>query len=295
LIIRHSLDTRKLPTIRTTTMSDLAGVRRDYARKIMAMAGVDFPELEDAFATVPRETYVGPDPWTLIGAGGYEQTRDPGRLYDNVLVALVPEKGINNGEPAGHALWIDAAHPAPGEHAVHVGAGTGYYTAILAELVGPSGRVTAIEYDADLAGKAAANLLRYPSVTVIHGDGAAPIFDPADVIYVNAGVTHPAEAWLDGLNEGGRLVLPLTAIPIPGGFPDGAVFRFEKRGEDFLARWVSPTAFIPCEGMRDKIAGLALAMAFAKGGAQRVTRLVRHGNLPAKECWLRQPGWSLCY
>jgi protein-L-isoaspartate(D-aspartate) O-methyltransferase len=276
--------------------TDLPSVRRDYARKIMTMAGVDFPELERAYATVPREHYVGPGPWILAGMSGYETTpdADPRHLYENVLVALVPERRINNGEPAGHAIWLDAAHPAPGEHAVHVGAGTGYYTAILAELVGPAGRVTAIEYDPDLAGKAAVNLVRYPNVTVIHGDGAQPIFDPADVIYVNAGVTHPADAWLDGLKEGGRLVLPLTAIPT-GAFPAGAVFRFEKRGEEFLARWVSPTAFIPCEGMRDQIAGIALALAFAKGGAQRVRRLVRSGNLPPGECWVRQPGWSLCY
>lgn len=277
-------------------LPDLAQVRRDYARKIMGLAGVDYPELEDAYASVPREDHVGPGPWTLIGEGGYQQTpdADPKRIYDNVLIPLVPEKRINNGEPAGHALWIDAAHPAPGEHVVHVGAGTGYYTAILAELVGPSGRVTAIEYDPDLAGKAAVNLVRFPNVTVIQGDGAAPIFDPADVIYVNAGVTHPAEAWLDGLKEGGRLVLPMTAIPIAGSFPAGAVFRFEKRSDGFLARWVSPTAFIPCEGMRDPSAGAALAEAFEKGGAQKVTRLVR-GDPPAEECWVRQPGWSLCY
>jgi protein-L-isoaspartate(D-aspartate) O-methyltransferase len=162
----------------------LPQVRRDYARKIMGLAGVDDPELEAAYAAIPREDYVGPGPWMLIGAAGYRQTpdTDPARLYDNVLVALVPEKRINNGEPAGHALWIDAAHPDLGEHVVHVGAGTGYYTAILAELVGESGRVTAIEYDEDLARKASANLSRYSNVTVIHGDGATPIFDPADVI-----------------------------------------------------------------------------------------------------------------
>jgi protein-L-isoaspartate(D-aspartate) O-methyltransferase len=276
--------------------NDLPQVRRDYARKIMGLAGVEYPELEAAYAAVPREDHVGPGPWMLIGAAGYRQTpdSDPVRLYDNVLVALVPEKRINNGEPAGHALWIDAAHPNPGEHVVHVGAGTGYYTAILAELVGESGRVTAIEYDADLARKASANLAHYPNVTVIHGDGATPIFDPADVIYVNAGVTHPAEAWLDGLKEGGRLVLPLTAIPIPGSFPAGAVFRFQKHGADFLARWVSPTAFIPCEGMCDPVAGAALAMAFAKGDPQKVTRLVR-GDAPSEGCWVRQKRWSLCY
>jgi len=43
---------------------------------------------------------------------------------------------------------------AAGEHVVHIGAGVGYYTAILAKLVGAEGRVTAIEFDAELAARA---------------------------------------------------------------------------------------------------------------------------------------------
>jgi protein-L-isoaspartate(D-aspartate) O-methyltransferase len=37
------------------------------------------------------------------------------------------------------------------------------------------------------------------------------VFEPADVIYVNAGATRPAASWLEQLKEGGRLILPLTA------------------------------------------------------------------------------------
>src|SRR5215813_13951338 len=48
-------------------------------------------------------------------------------------------------------------------------------------------------------------------VRVLQGDGAQIAFDPADVIYVNAGATRPADIWLDRLNDGGRLVLPLTS------------------------------------------------------------------------------------
>jgi protein-L-isoaspartate(D-aspartate) O-methyltransferase len=43
---------------------------------------------------------------------------------------------------------------------VHIGAGAGYYTAILAELVGAAGRVTAIEFDAELGARATANFAR---------------------------------------------------------------------------------------------------------------------------------------
>ena len=81
---------------------------------------------------------------------------------------------------------IASAAPGAGDHVVHVGAGVGYYTAILAELSEASGAVTAIEYDAGLAARAAANLARWTNIRVMQGDGASLPFEPADVIYVNA-------------------------------------------------------------------------------------------------------------
>ena len=76
---------------------------------------------------------------------------------------------------------IDAgngAHHRRGEHAVHVGAGLGYYSAILGHLVGPGGRVTAIEYEADLAARARANLGAHDHIELDrgrrHGGGSSP-------------------------------------------------------------------------------------------------------------------------
>jgi protein-L-isoaspartate(D-aspartate) O-methyltransferase len=112
---------------------------------------------------------------------------------------------------------------------VHVGA------AILAELVGPSGAVTAIEFHQGLAKCAATNLSGSLNVRVAQDDGASMPLDPADIIYVNAGATGPAPSWLDGLNEGGRLILPLTTNEgfrrnEPGNIRRrGAVFRIERR------------------------------------------------------------------
>jgi protein-L-isoaspartate(D-aspartate) O-methyltransferase len=73
-----------------------------------------------------------------------------------------------------------------------VGAGTGYYSAILAELVGPEGRVLAFEIDAELAERAADNLEPWPQAEVVAGDGALLDPGPADVIVVNAGWTRRA-------------------------------------------------------------------------------------------------------
>ena len=199
-------------------------------------------------------------------------------------------------------MLIAAAAPRPGEHAVHIGAGVGYYTAILANMVGESGRVTAIEFDGGLAMRLAANFAGQPNVRALQGDGAHKEFDPADVIYVNAGATRPAEIWLDRLNDDGRLILPLTSDKGFGENPEnipiqrrGAVFGIRRRGNEFLAKWLSAVAIFPCVGARDAESERALATAFEKGGWERVTRLYRRGDLPDEQCWLKGPDWCLAY
>jgi protein-L-isoaspartate(D-aspartate) O-methyltransferase len=139
---------------------------------------------------------------------------------------------------------------------------------------------------------------------VIEGDGAATPFDPADVIYVNAGVTHPSSAWLDGLSDGGRLILPLTtdenirSISAAHFNPmkalrSGAFFRIQRSGAVFEARGLLPTAIIPAQGTRDSAAEVALTAAFEKGGWNTVTRLVRDDIAAGQHSWLRGEGWCL--
>ena len=141
------------------TEAELAIVRRAYAKQMLAVFCVTDPRVEAAFAAVRREAYLGPGPgpwpiWYLFRRG-YVATPsdDPVYLYQDVFVGLIPERNLNNGEPAGHAMLIACADARSGEHAVHIGAGTGYYTAILAHMVGDTGRVTAIEYDPGLAAR----------------------------------------------------------------------------------------------------------------------------------------------
>jgi protein-L-isoaspartate(D-aspartate) O-methyltransferase len=284
---------------------ELGFVRRAYAREIMATAGVSDPRVENAFAELRREDFLGPGPWLVVGSlGDYIPTAsaDPAFLYLDRVVGILPERHLNNGQPSLHAKLIAEASPQAGEHVVHVGAGTGYYTAIMAHLVGPSGKVTGIELDPGLAERARDNLSSYPDVDVVCGNGAVVPFETADVIYVNAGATRPADVWLDGLSEGGRLILPLTTnrgftrrdppVPIER---RGAVFRIERRSGEFLARWISPVAIFPCEGARDPLSEAALAEGFAKGGWEKVARLCRGLQMPEGHCWLRTPEWCLAW
>ncbi|WP_083742243.1 protein-L-isoaspartate O-methyltransferase family protein [Bradyrhizobium mercantei] len=285
--------------------AELRIVRAAYAKQILAAANVVNARLMEAFAAIPREDFVGPGPWMMLRwwTRDYVPTpdADPVYLYTNDLIALRPERRLNNGQPSLHAHLMHQAAPARGEHVVHIGTGTGYYTAILAHLVGPSGRVTGVEYDPDLAARARANLRAYANVEIIEGDGTLVSFDPADVIYVNAGCTRPAARWLDGLADGGRLILPLTSDEgFKGGAPEqvarsGAVFRVRREGAEYHADWISPVAIIPCDGGRDETSEKALAEAFARGGWQKVTRLTRDAGIPEERCWLRGDGWCLAY
>jgi protein-L-isoaspartate(D-aspartate) O-methyltransferase len=124
--------------------------RRLYAEELRFSAHITSKAVIDAFATVPRERFVGPGPWRIMSpmrVGDYWTTADadPRHVYHDALIALDERRGINNGQLSLWASLYDQLKLSAGAHAVHVGAGTGYYSAILAEIVGSRGRVTAIE------------------------------------------------------------------------------------------------------------------------------------------------------
>jgi protein-L-isoaspartate(D-aspartate) O-methyltransferase len=116
-------------------------------------------------------------------------------------------------------------------------------------------------------------------------------FDPADVIYVNAGATRPVDLWLERLKDGGRMILALTRDKDAG----GAWFRIERRGDAFLANGISTTDLFPCEGARDPESEQTLVAALEKRGWDRVARLYRRDDVPEEQCWLKGPDWCLAY
>ena len=237
-----------------------------------------------------REDFVGLPPWR-IGSGGFlgvASSDDPARLYEDVLVAIDAERRINNGQPSLHAQSLDALGLRDGETVLQIGAGAGYYTAILAELVGAKGRVIAYEIAQDIAARAAANLSPYPQVEVRARSGVEDL-PQADAIYVSAAASHPVRAWLDALKPSGRLVFPLQAAGSSGAML--AVTRPE-RGDAWPARLFSGVVFIPCEGAQDAEMGRKLDQAFRRGGQARV-RSLRFGSEPSETDWVRGDGWAL--
>ncbi|HTX51316.1 MAG TPA: methyltransferase domain-containing protein [Caulobacteraceae bacterium] len=283
------------------TDTELQILRRAYARHVYFASRADDPRLEAAFAETPREAFMGAGPWRMPGIGfTYHPTPDddPHWLYQDALVGLMPEKGLNNGQPSFLAFLIGLGRAKTGEHVVHIGAGVGYYTAIFARLVGETGRVTAIEYEPALAARAASNLAGYPQVRCLEGDGSKLPLDAADVILVNAGAARPLDLWLDTLKPGGRLILPLCVLSkLPDGTPmtRGGIFLIERDAAGFAAAYKSTTGIYPCFGASDPDSEASLTEAFRRGGMEKVRRLHRTDNVPPDARWVSGPGWALTY
>jgi protein-L-isoaspartate O-methyltransferase len=86
----------------------------------------------------------------------------------------------------------------------------------VAELVGPTGKITAVEIDAGLAEKARIALESWSQITVNNADGSKLSFEPADLIVASAGATHPLTSWLDAAAiTGGKWVASLNPAAVP--------------------------------------------------------------------------------
>lgn len=242
-------------------MTDIAEARRFYAALLAAQAGSADPRIEQAFAVVAREDFLGPGPWTIVvspwlpdsGKGlVVTPSADPVYIYRNALVALDPDKGINNGEPLLHALWMAKVAPQPGETVCHIGAGAGYYTALLSLLVSPGGAVAAYEIEPELAARAARNLAPYENVRIFHSDAVTLDLPASDVLYVNAGVGVPPLSWLKALKRGGRLVFPWRPAE-----SIGLAVKVTRTDAGLVCDAFMRSWFIPCVGAADT-AGAAL-------------------------------------
>ena len=183
--------------------------RQFFAEELEAVCRLRSPQLVKAFAMVPREQFLGPGPWMVLsenpymaaatsfgGTGlGLRETpdADPGRVYHNIAVAIDPARQLFNGQPGTLCGLARYAGFAPGARVLHVGAGLGYYTAVIAQAVGPSG---CLRSNRNSAGPPPPR--RKLCVGSLGGVwGRRPSLAAGrDIrrVVVNAGVTHPLDA-----------------------------------------------------------------------------------------------------
>jgi protein-L-isoaspartate(D-aspartate) O-methyltransferase len=283
-------------------MTDLAGVRATFAAGLGGERGIASSRVLAAFASVPREEFLGAGPWLLLDTeSGYRSTpdADPRRLYADVAAAIDPARVLNNGAPGFLARLFDALAIREGERVAHVGCAVGYYSAILAEIVGPRGRVIAVELDPELCERARRNLRRWRQVEVRHGDGIGEPREPVDVVWVHGGVTHPQPAWLEAVGEGGRLAMPITAIRPPSRVRRvvrdhaGRILRLERRAAGWSASFGEICGMQALLGGRDAAFQERLRLAYQAGGADEVRTLRTDAHAEETSCWAHRDGACL--
>jgi protein-L-isoaspartate(D-aspartate) O-methyltransferase len=126
--------------------------------------------------------------------------------------------GQTNSQPLTVAFMIELLKPKPGQKILDVGCGSGWTSAILADIVGPGGRVFGIERIPQLKDFGQKNAAKYclENVEFFCQDGSRglPDYAPFDRILVSAAAHEIPNALKDQLKFGGRLVIPTVAQDI---------------------------------------------------------------------------------
>jgi len=156
--------------------------------------GISDQRVLSAMLRVPRDEFV-PEAYR-------------GEAYDDHPLPI--GEGQTISQPYVVALMLEALALLPTDRVLEIGTGSGYVTALLAELTAD---VFSIERHRVLADHARSLLatLGYTNATVFTGDGSQglPANAPFHAILVSAAAPAPPSALLTQLSEGGRMIIPV--------------------------------------------------------------------------------------
>lgn len=168
------------------------------------------PRIIEAFRKVKRADFLP------------EDARDLAELDE----ALPIGKGQTISQPLVVAFMLEQLEPKQGDRVLDVGAGSGWTSALLAEVVGEKGRVVALELVAELKEFGEKNTEKYNlPIKFILADGSKGYEKeaPYDKILCSAAVQKEVpRAWKKQLKIGGRIVTPINS----------SVWLLVKRAED---------------------------------------------------------------
>lgn len=153
-----------------------------------------------AFAAMPREGFL---PSAQLRRASYDGPLDIGR-------------GQTNSQPRTVEAMLRLLEVAPGQRVLDVGSGSGWTTALLAQLTGPSGRVIGVELEPELVDFGAANLARasQPWAEIRQAESGTlglPDEGPFDRILVSADPGELPDQLVAQVADGGRMVIPVAS------------------------------------------------------------------------------------
>ncbi|UCF19857.1 MAG: protein-L-isoaspartate(D-aspartate) O-methyltransferase [Gemmatimonadota bacterium] len=186
--------------------------------------GVEDRLVLEAMERVERHRFVAADHLRLA----YEDT------------ALPISAGQSISQPYMVAAMTEALELTANSRVLEIGTGSGYQTAVLAEI---AARVYTVERISELS-QAAMELLQslgYSSIRFRIGDGSRGWSEeaPFDAIMVTAGAAHVPPALLEQLVDDGCLVIPV------GGPPDQDLYQIRRHGNSFERRFITRCRFVP--------------------------------------------------
>ena len=197
--------------------------RREMVRRQLADRDIADARVLAAAAKVPRHLFVPDD---LVS-----------QAYEDHPLHIGFGQTIS--QPYIVALMTQALGLAPGERVLEIGTGSGYQTAMLAEL---AGRVYSVERIAELSStaKTALENLGYDNVDYVVADGSVgwPEHSPYDAILVAAAAPQVPESLKAQLAEGGRLVLPV------GTSYSQTLKRIVRSADSFVTQDLCPCIFV---------------------------------------------------
>ncbi len=160
------------------------------------------PPVIEAFRKIDRADFVPPE---------YKE-----KAYVNAPLPI--GEGQTISQPLTVAFMLELLEPKAGEKILDIGAGSGWTTALLAEIVGETGKVTAIERIQKLKETAETNVSKYGfmekgTVKIIQSNGVNGYKDeaPYDKIIAAASAGRIPRAWKSQLKIGGRIVAPVSS------------------------------------------------------------------------------------
>ena len=205
-------------------MIDPLAARQHMIDVQLRARGISDPRILDAMLRVPREPFVP------------ESFRP--QAYEDHPLPIGNDQTIS--QPYVVALMLEMLQLKPTDTVLEIGTGSGYLTALLAEL---AAQVDSIERHPALAANARGVLaaLGYSNVQIYTGDGTSglPFHSPFDAIIVSAAALSVPPALLSQLREGGRMIIPV-------GPPDAQELQFIRKlnGQPVISQH-GPVRFVP--------------------------------------------------